>query len=273
MALALTFFVFDYANTVRWQVQAQNAADSAAVALLAKDANAANSMTSLLYALSLQDFKVSTVNTALVNLVENKPFCPTDAVCSQSYSTLITDYTSYVGELPTIVHDVSLFIASLNNSVLTDQLGLGGMSQSAQNTYATGLLGALFKPTSGGTCLNVLTDCNFTYSVAVVTSSPLVVDVVACRQVPSLASGLLHLTNANFKAVGRSTVELSPLSNTVNTGALISGLGSYGQAAGIVSQIPLGGSLGNINLNNLQSLTGFLVPTPVSPLTTANIPC
>ena len=60
MALALTFFVFDYANTVRWQVQAQNAADSAAVALLAKDANAANSMTSLLYALSLQDFKIST---------------------------------------------------------------------------------------------------------------------------------------------------------------------------------------------------------------------
>ena len=271
MALALTFLIYNYAQMVRWQIRAQNAADSAAVALLASDAQSANSLNTLLYALSLNDFKLSMVESAITNLTTNQPFCLTNSVCSQSYSALISDYSRYALEAPTIISDITSL------GTISDTLGLGTKSQPARNTFATGLLGALLPQNgSGGLCVDISTDCGFTYSVAVVSSSPLVVDVVSCTSVPILAAGILHLPNGSFKAVGRATMKLAPLNDVANTGTLVNGLGSYAQANGILPQIPLGSvglGLGTINLFNLQATTGYLIPTPTSPLTTANVPC
>jgi len=270
MALSLVFFVFNYANTMRWQIRAQNAADSAAVALVASDAQAANSMTTLLYALSLQDFKLSTINSAAVNLLTNNTVCVLQNPCSQNLTALLNQYAGYVNEMPQLESSLSTFVASLKNASLVDQLGLRGKSN--PNAIAGGILNTLL---AGNSCVDVLTDCSagFSYSVAVVTTVPLVVDVVACKNVPSLAAGFLHLPQTSFKAIGRATVQLSPLSSTTNAGTLVQSLGGLN---GIVPQIPLGGGnlgLGSINLANFNVTTGYLIPAPVSPLTPANVPC
>ena len=270
LALSLVFFVFNYANTMRWQIRAQNAADSAAVALLASDAQAANSMETLLYAMSLQDFKMSTINSATVNLLQNNTVCILQNPCSQKLSALLTQYVNYAAELPKLESSLQTFVSGLKNASLVNQLGLNGNNN--PSGVANGFINSLL---SGGKCVNVLTNCaeGFTYSVAVVTTVPLVIDVVACKNVSSLAGGLLHLPSSSFKAVGRATVALSPLNSTTNAGTLVQGLGGVN---GIVPQIPLGGAglgLGNINLANFNVTTGYLVPTPVSPLTAANVPC
>jgi hypothetical protein len=270
MELGLVLFVFNYADTVRWQIRAQNAADSAAVTLLASDAQAANSMSTLLYALSLQDFKMSTINTTIVNLLQNDSVCVLQAPCSAKLNALLAQYQNYLNEMPQLESSLSSFTASLKNSSLVDQMGLN--QQGNPSGYATNLLNSLL---SGGSCVDVLTNCaeGFKYSVAVVTTVPLVVDVVACKNVQSLGAGFLHLAQQSFKAVGRATVRLSPLNSTTNAGTLVQSLNGVN---GITPQIPLGGGnlgLGSINLANFSVTTGYLIPAPVSPLNAANVPC
>jgi hypothetical protein len=270
LGLALTLFIFNYGNTMRWQIRAQNAADSAAVALLAKDADAANEMSTFLYALSLQDFKLSTLNNTVVGLLKNDTVCILQAPCSANLNALLNQYVGYLGEGPALSSSLGSLVSGLNGSSLVDQLGLQSKSNPSQ--YTSNLLNTLL---SGGSCVNILTNCSegFKYSVAVVTSVPLVIDVVACKNVPQLGASFLHLPNSTFKAIGRSTVKLSPLANTTNAGTMVSSLGGLN---GIVPQIPLGGpslGLGNINLANLNISTGYLIPTDVSPLTAANVPC
>jgi hypothetical protein len=57
-ALTLMFFSFNYANVVRWQVRAQNAADAAATAALSVQATQWNKMTSLLYASDVEEWRI-----------------------------------------------------------------------------------------------------------------------------------------------------------------------------------------------------------------------
>ena len=80
---------------------------------------------------------------------------------------------------------------------------------------------------------------------------PLVVDVVACKNVPTLGATFLHMRSTTFKAVGRATVALSPLNSTTNAGTLVQGLGGVN---GISPQIPLGGSAG-LNLGSINRPT------------------
>jgi hypothetical protein len=56
-ALALAFLTLNYANSVRYQIRAQNAADSAASAVVAIQSDQWNEMTSLLYADDLEEFR------------------------------------------------------------------------------------------------------------------------------------------------------------------------------------------------------------------------
>lgn len=271
LALLLAFFVFNFANTVRWQIRAQNASDSAAAALLAKDAQAANSLTMLMYALDLQDFKLSTINNTMTSLLQNNTVCLLSAPCSANITTLINKYTSYLGESQLIVTDIGQFATGLQNQSIQDQLGLLSYpAGTSRNQHATNLLQALF-PTSGSgaACIQVSTDCGFNYSVSVVTAVPLVIDVVACRKVPTLVSQFMHAGSGTFTVVGRSTVELAPLNSTKNVGSLVSGLGN----ANVQEAIPLNVNASVINLANLNLTTGMLVPQPVSPLTAANVPC
>ena len=69
MSVSLVFFVYNYSNAVRYQIHAQNAADSAATAALAGDAARLNSVQTLLMALNVQEFKTRNVIAAVPGLL------------------------------------------------------------------------------------------------------------------------------------------------------------------------------------------------------------
>jgi hypothetical protein len=52
------FFAVNYANTLRWQVRAQNAADSAAQAILSLQTQQFNEMTATLYAAAVEEYRI-----------------------------------------------------------------------------------------------------------------------------------------------------------------------------------------------------------------------
>jgi hypothetical protein len=56
-ALALTYLTANYANSVRYQIRAQNAADSAAAAVVAIQADQWNTITALLYAQNIEEVR------------------------------------------------------------------------------------------------------------------------------------------------------------------------------------------------------------------------
>ena len=56
--LALLFFTINYANLVRWNIRAQNAADSAASAGVATDANMHNELNTILYAATIDEARM-----------------------------------------------------------------------------------------------------------------------------------------------------------------------------------------------------------------------
>jgi hypothetical protein len=56
--LVLAFLALNYANSVRWQIRAQNAADSAAQAVVGIQAERWNMMTELLYASNVEEYRI-----------------------------------------------------------------------------------------------------------------------------------------------------------------------------------------------------------------------
>ncbi len=56
--LAFAFFALNYANTLRWQIRAQNAADSAAQAVLSVQTQQFNEMNAQLYATGLEEYRL-----------------------------------------------------------------------------------------------------------------------------------------------------------------------------------------------------------------------
>ncbi len=86
--LALTLFVNNYATTVTWQVRAQNAADSAAAGGVAVQANVLNEETTLLYAAAVQEFRLRTLNQALLNTINHNGGCTTSVTSSHSNYTI-----------------------------------------------------------------------------------------------------------------------------------------------------------------------------------------
>ncbi len=67
-ALALSFFSFNYANTLHWQMRAQTAADAAASAALAFQSIGYNKMTILLYTADLEEWRTRHLLQAMLDV-------------------------------------------------------------------------------------------------------------------------------------------------------------------------------------------------------------
>jgi hypothetical protein len=67
ISLALSLFVMNYTNTIRWHIRAQNAADEAALAMIAGDANVANQISEAQVAAILADYNVHSVIYSMMN--------------------------------------------------------------------------------------------------------------------------------------------------------------------------------------------------------------
>src|SRR5260370_33522507 len=71
----MMLFVLNYALNVSWTVRAQNAADSASAATHSAVANVYNEESTLLYAASVDEFRLRALNQAILNTINHNGGC------------------------------------------------------------------------------------------------------------------------------------------------------------------------------------------------------
>jgi hypothetical protein len=77
MSLALSLFVMNYTNTIRWHIRAQNAADAAALAMVAGDANVANQIAQAQYAAAVSEYRIRSIIYSMINAANGVGTDPT----------------------------------------------------------------------------------------------------------------------------------------------------------------------------------------------------
>jgi hypothetical protein len=207
VALAMMFFLANYANAVVWQVRAQNVADSDASGVLAVQANVWNEYSTLLYATAVDEYRIRVLNQAILDTVYQEGGCATTGNCSQDYTNLAAAYSNAVFAY---TKDVNL-LEQANN-----------LSQAGQNTDETKALNIL----TGTTCYSSDPSdyaCDFTPNIlndqAVSNGNNNTylgpgdneVDLVVCRKVPYFGAGLLNLGSAaSYQVLGRAAAAILP---------------------------------------------------------------
>lgn len=99
VSLALMFFTLNYANMIRWQIRAQNAADAAASGLLAIQTTNWNRMEVMLYAAAVEEFRIRRLIDAVVVSANRSGNCvdlawPVQPVPAATGNSCWSDYTT-----------------------------------------------------------------------------------------------------------------------------------------------------------------------------------
>ncbi len=129
MTLALMFFTLNYANMIRWQIRAQNAADAAASGLLSIQTSNWNRMQVMLYASAVEEFRIRRLIDAIVVTANRSGNCvdltwpvqPVPAAtgnsCWSDYQILRTDLnrsiTRYSNDVQ-LLHDFTYLTTKAN---------------------------------------------------------------------------------------------------------------------------------------------------------------
>ncbi|HWT06806.1 MAG TPA: Tad domain-containing protein, partial [Xanthomonadales bacterium] len=188
--LTVLFFVTNYANVVRWNVRAQNAADSAASAGIATDANMYNQISTLEYAATVEETRLRYLIQAIANTVNYPTSCGSS--CDANYVTLVNAYYTASNGYTQIVNAMKL----------------------ADNSTVSGLKNGPDKAVALASTSCTIFDCAFTYT-GTYTAATETVDVVACKKVSYLSPALFGLgSTATFTALGRSVATIAPISET-----------------------------------------------------------
>jgi Putative Flp pilus-assembly TadE/G-like len=244
-SLTLLFFLTNYANTVRWGIRAQNAADSAASAGIATDANVHNQIETLQFAATVDETRMRYLIQAIVNTVDDPAGCGN--ACDAYYASLVSAYNTASNGYGTITHAMQT----------GDNLTEGGLKNSPSS--AIGVV--------DGDC--TLSDCAFTYTTAI-NSNAETVDVVACKKVPYFSPALFGLgSTATFTALGRSVQSVEPLAEAFVPGSINPTTGQPYQP----DESPAGAnvpadyvvSFKNETVNLTWYVAGPLRPAPVTP--------
>jgi len=260
LSFALVFFVFNYTNTMRYQVRAQNAADSAAVAALAQDANAINSVQTLMYALSVQELTIRGINAATNKILGDTNVCPHDAsgapdlvhagTCLTNLTTLVNEYATATSQYDAVFNQLT----SASASLATLATNTGQNPNNAVKQFFT------------NNCLALNTDCSFVYTTqvdaAITTATPLTITETACKTVQTTAADFLMLRRPSFYALGRTKVTLAPVLVSSTTGSLNgTGLGAQSKSRDL---LPGTGGY-SLDLSNLNVTTGYVQPASAGP--------
>jgi hypothetical protein len=102
---AFTFLSLNYGNQIRMQIRAQNAADAAAQALLAIQTERWNMMTAMLYASSVEEYRIRHILDGILLAENGAGGCDSDVskfdttggtTCSSAYTALVAQYQKAV---------------------------------------------------------------------------------------------------------------------------------------------------------------------------------
>ncbi len=94
--LVLVLAVLRYADVVRWQIRAQNAADAAAQSVLALQTQQFNEMNSELYAAAVEEYRIRALLYGMELTAFGNGGCSADGSCAARYSTMHDAYLKAV---------------------------------------------------------------------------------------------------------------------------------------------------------------------------------
>lgn len=192
--LALLFFTVNYANMIRWQIRAQNAADSAASAGIATDANMDNQADMMIYAAAVDEMRMRYLLQAMLNTVYVPSSCA--PACNAALAKLETAYNTAAGSYATLAGDLKV----------GNNLSEGGLKNAPDKAIAA----------IASDC--TILDCSFTYTTSFDPTGEIVY-VVACKNVATVVPAILGLAaGSTFKAVGRSASTLTKVSEAFHPG-------------------------------------------------------
>ncbi len=216
--LAMCFFLFQYATTIRWQVRAQTAADAAAAAALSVQTLQWNQEMMALHAASVEEYRIRRLIGTLLLVARHSGGCssaPTTApgVCPNDFASLQPQLVAAVkryGDDIALLHQLSYPTPAAQ--------------QNDANTIVQGLQANCGTPLGG--------DCGFGYTMTAYTqrddmeavwenpsevavgagtipsmasiAQPAQVEVVVCRDVKPIVPSILGLQLPTFRAIGRA---------------------------------------------------------------------
>ena len=207
IVLALFFFLSNYVNAIAWNVRAQNAADGAAQAALTVQSNVWNEESMILYAAALDEYRMRSLNQAIINTIANQGGC-SGATCDSNYRTLVAEFNNALAGYTADIHLLGQ----------ADQLSQGGQQQDERK-----LLGVIGQNANCGAA-----DCAFAYSTVANNPqcpgltgknknsqlAPSCIDLIACHNVSYIAPGLLNIAATSFQAMGRAAAAVASVSPT-----------------------------------------------------------
>lgn len=208
VVLSMMFVLANFANAVSWQVRAQNVADSSASGILAVQANVFNEYSTLLYATAVDEYRVRTLNQAILNTIYQVGGCQSTSSCSTDYGTLVNAYNNAVFAY---TKDVNL-LEQANN-----------LAQAGQNTDQAKALSLI----QGSSWCTNSSDYACDFKITILNDQSVTgngngnnntyigpgdneVDLIACRNVPYYGAALLKISNASYQIVGRAAAAVLP---------------------------------------------------------------
>jgi hypothetical protein len=122
-ALTLMFFSLNYANTIRWEVRAQNAADSMATAALSVQATQWNKMMTILYAADVEEWRIRHLIEGMYVAQNYSGGCHSGAgvgSCLNIYTALQKQYYKSVTRYTTDVQMLQAIVSQGKTSQMAD---------------------------------------------------------------------------------------------------------------------------------------------------------
>jgi hypothetical protein len=222
--LMLTFMIFNYANTVRWSIRAQNASDAVAQGVMSVQTQHYNEMMVTIHAAAIEEYRIRRTMNALLETLQGSGGCTTPTTgtgtpfdCATVYASLRANYIAQVTRYGQLVQQMQ----SISNYTQAQQIAdMNTIAQSFETTCTT------TGPTGG--------DCAFSFSVTAPTArpntsgalidaagedngngrtlpaniaqdlQPLQIEVIACAKVNSPFGSLLKLNIQPYYAIGRA---------------------------------------------------------------------
>jgi hypothetical protein len=282
--LAMALFLINYANMIRWQVRAQNAADSLSSASLSTTANYYNGLSMALYAATVDELRLRYLDQAIVNNLHGIGCNAATVQCDADYDYLVRAYDNAQAAYVNAVALVVVQTGGMDDTTQFQAAGQGAWEAVAPGAAQT----AVFLDCGDGddpykVCTSG-TDTAFQYYALDVPGEigidgttgsdvgigkPNTIDTAACVDIPIIATSFLKVPVKTFRAVGRSALGLIPTTQTIADVSLIGPSGSPYQpneewvtASGGTDA---GGSSYVVDFSSLSMSLTFFAPGPIAP--------
>ena len=218
-SMMLMVMVFNYGNSIRWQIRSQNAADAVAQGIVSVQAQHFNQMLITVHAAAIEEYRIRRTLNALLMVLQGSGGCQTNGTapdCATAYNSLRDNYIAEVGRYGQLVQQMQ----AISNYTQTQQIAdMNSIAQSFQTTCVSS------GPTGG--------DCVFSFAIATPSArpnlsgalsdaagedngdgmplasvpadlQPLEVEVTACALVSSPLNSFFKLNVQPFYAIGRA---------------------------------------------------------------------